>query len=231
MAHLALHRIRIVDRRGDGRLEVPAKALAQAVDGDLHGALVHAEPRTDLRVARVTLVAPRQERVEHLEQVRLARTSVLGGGGGEGLVQQRHRPAPVEQRLRGLALVGFLQEASLRAIGVDRQVGTAPLLPRLPPVHADAVALQHGEQEGAQLALRRVGGRQRIALEQPGEESLREVLGVRRRDAIAAKEGIDRVPVDRTQLLQRAATLVVAEALDERPSGSGEVPAPGRWIV
>ena len=65
--------------------------------------------------------------------------------------------------------------------------------------------LEGTEQKGAQPALLRVGSPQGILLEQVGEEPLGQVLRVVGRAPAAAQKGVERGPVQLTEVRQRPA--------------------------
>ena len=90
-------------------------------------------------------------------------------------------------------------------------------------------------EEGPEPALLAVGGQEHALLQEPGEVRLREVLRRVGVVALAADEGVDRIPVGPAELGQGLAVLgrgAEARRGDQAPAGGGEVrDASGRGFI
>ena len=81
----------------------------------------------------------------------------------------------------------------------------APLERSGPVVLVDHVMLERRQEKRSEAATLRIGGVNRAALQEQGEEALRQVFGVLCGVATAAQEDIERVPVSVTENRQRLA--------------------------
>ena len=125
---------RVVDGGGDLLAEQHAVAAAKAMDGDPDGPLGAPEPRGDRRV-RGGFRAAGQDDAQLLEGRRLAGVLVLPAELVEDPAQQRQRPAPVEDPLRGQLVGRLAGVSSLGVDGVDREDRpAAPALAGVLPV-------------------------------------------------------------------------------------------------
>ncbi|HYF33649.1 MAG TPA: hypothetical protein VD994_00050 [Prosthecobacter sp.] len=87
------------------------------------------------------------------------------------------------------------------------------------------VVAHAGEQKGAQLAPLRIDGGEDVLVQQASEEALVEIFRIRRGPAAAADEGVERVPISRTQLFQslpRLIRLLPGRLPHEAPAGGVE---------
>src|SRR5438093_12758032 len=87
------------------------------------------------------------------------------------------------------------------------------------------------QQEGAELALFPIHRGEEVLLQQPGEELLRQVLGLVGRMALAADESVKWIPIGAAQAgkgLFRLRRAPILGGDDEAPMG-GREPAGGSW--
>ena len=122
---------------------------------------------------------------------------------GEGVNARLEISAPdpatvfVEQ-LVGRGIVGGFQAVALLGQGqIQRQelLAAAALLRAVLFPFMGQEMVQRGEQEGAEPAAVGVGAGDGVALQEPGEEFLGQVLGVRRRMATPAHVSVKGIPV------------------------------------
>ena len=122
-----------------------------------------------------------------------------------GQVEHLHRPAPLVGAVGCRFGLGLQTVAILGALEVERQRGLtgAALLRGGAIVLVGEIELERGEQEGAEAPALPIGRRQRVALEQRGEEALGQVLRRIGVGAASTHVGVDRIPVALTEVGQR----------------------------
>jgi len=169
----------ITHRLANLALDDLTKAATEAVNGDLDGAFVHAEPGGGLGLGNVLGVAA-EPGLERFKLVRLSGSRVFLSQRSEGAVQQRQGPFAVElavgtRRIR----VGQLQAGRRVSPRLERFHGLAGAAFQAMGVvaHIGLKMLHRAEQKGAEPAPLRVHGRDALPGEQAGEKFLREVAG------------------------------------------------------
>src|SRR5262249_48723833 len=142
------------------------------------------------------------------------------------------RPAPLEQPLRGEAMAGLEQIASLRVLHVQQQLLAAvPALEgghRLPLVREEVLA--RGEQERTEAALVPADVGEEVPLEEAAEELLGEVVGLVGGVAAPPHVGVQRIPIPPAEIRQGLFTFApaaVACAQDQAPLGGSKPPRGG----
>jgi len=219
------------DGVGDFVLEHLAVALAQAVDGDAEGALGETQLRGELHIRDGTALA-REAKAQLLEKVGAVLAGVFGAQAlGHG-VEEGERPLALENCLGGGMVGGFVAVAELGGITVegDDFAGVA-LLGVGKGAGVGEVVLHRGEEEGAEAAPGRGEAGEGVELEEPGEEALRQVLGIVRGMALAADESVERIPIS---LAQTGEGFLDADGIraacgeDDGPMGGGKARAARR---
>ena len=161
------------------------------MDRHLDGSLGHTQGAGGLSVAQLRLVAG-QVSLEAFE-LRLPTASLsLCFQSREHAVEKRHSPSPVEDFLWRLVVHRLTLETSLRALELQRndRDATTTLPGDLPVVFVGREILQRCEQERPEPSPGGIGMPDRMFLENPREEGLRQVLGVLGAMSSAAKEPV-----------------------------------------
>lgn len=228
LAHLGVDVEGVVDGLGDGGADALAVAIAEAVDLDGEGAGRDAEAGGERGVfAGVGFAA--EEGLERLEGGRAARVRLDGGEASHAFLHEGEGPVAVEQAvgrdlMGGLGPVAFLEGEGVEGGGGD---SAAALQGGAAFVLADEEVVQGGEEEGAEASAFPGEACEVVALEEPGEEGLGEILGGMRIMAAAPDEGVERVPVGAADLFECVAStgaVRIARACgeDEGPACGGE---------
>ena len=122
----------------------------------------------------------------------------------------------------------ILAQVAFRVLEIDPDQSPTTLLRPLAIPLIGHVVLERREQPRAEPAPGGIGDRDLVLLQQPGEEALRHVLRIFRREALAPDEGIERAPVELAELRQGLACLrprALARSEHQTPPG-GDEPAP-----
>src|SRR5262245_15523846 len=120
VAELRVDRRRILHGLADLVAQQLAVAASQPVDGDLDGSLRHVQLGSERGLRSVPLLG--QETPEALEEVLLAGGAELLAQPGQDLLEQRERPAALEEPLRGCVVARLERVAALRLGKVEREV-------------------------------------------------------------------------------------------------------------
>ena len=146
-----------------------------------------------------------------------------------GLRQQGERPAAVVKGLRGFLRARLLAVKPLRLHGIDGNHGPAsPAFRRR--ASADIirkVAFQLMNKEGSQSPPLPGGRRECLPPDEPGKESLHQILRVLRPVSPPPGVGIKRIPVSAAQFFQRRPRdrrISASNLRDERPARGLKVP-------
>ena len=109
------------------------------------------------------------------------------------MIEDRECPAALVNAVGGEVIDGLGGVAFLGAIRIEGdEHGRSTFLRHGAIVLVREKSAYAGEEEFAERALRGIGIGQRLFLEEPGEKTLREVLGIVRAFARAPDEGIHR---------------------------------------
>ena len=207
---------------GDFRAQVAAEAVAEAVDGLAGGGVGQLQHLAEGVVAAFVFDEA-EEGSEGCEMVGAASGGEVFIHAREGELEHAQRPLAVEDFLcagvrRGGAQAGF------RGFGVEgEKLAAAAFCARgVAEVVGDA-ALEHAEEEGAQASGAGAGFCEQgsAVFEEVVEEALRHIFGVLDIEAAAAAEGVERLPVEAAEFLQRGGVLTV-RGHDEAPARERE---------
>src|SRR5436309_6811249 len=148
-------------------------ALAQLVDGRLHGRQAQIKLRSDVRV-RSRLVATQQVNLERLEATTVSLRLVVCSQAGIGPGDERLGPAAVVSLLRREFFDRLQRPLFLLAPFVQRKELASPaaLLGGAAAPFIDEKARQAPQQERPETAPLRVGWPQPLALDEPSEKVL-----------------------------------------------------------
>ena len=193
----------------------------------LHRAFGGVQSRGHLRVShRPTHFG--QRGFQLLEQFLFAIADVIRAQPPENLIEQRERPAPLENFLRGQIVGGLKAKGSFggRRINRNQNLSAAALLRlRLVPFVREKM-FQRREQERTEAALRAIHLGEIIFRQQPREKFLRQILRVVRVVALPPHERINRRPVRAAKFLQRNTGMgrIIAPCRhDDTPMRGGEI--------
>src|SRR5581483_12372445 len=143
--------------------------------------------------------------------------------------KQNHGPLPFIA-LFGIPAIGSRDHFIYFPFGQlseRHEIDAAPSLLRMLVIFSVGhEVFQSAEKEGTKAPLVAIGVNVKSRFNEIGKKTLRQILGIMPAVALSAKEQINRSPVDRTQLCQRAASLVgtfrATSLEDQRPAGRSE---------
>lgn len=199
------------------------KTLAQAVNGDLHRAFAELQYRGGPGHCG-HLARAGQPGFERPELGRLSR-------GGEFLLQNLERPGNDRQRpltIKGALrrCRGFLHKSTVAAGFLQRhgRMAAAAFFRRSPDTLIAQKVFHRAQQVVAEAPARRICTSQAAALQQAGEESVRQFPRGILLTSLAAQKGDHRRIVGGAEIAQRRAAGVIRTARlgDERPARGGE---------
>ena len=166
-------------------------------------------------------------RVQRLEPLPPALLLVLVAQAQDDLLEQRRRPLALEAPLRRIGLRRLALIPFPRVVGIKgEQQGSSSSLERTRLVPLVREKVRHrGEEKRAESALRPVGVRDPVLLDEPHEELLRQVLCLVGVVTAPAHVRVQRIPVDAAEPRRTVPPLVVVTATGSqygRPVRRGE---------
>src|ERR1051326_5370518 len=194
--NLFIHFLGAADGGGDFTAQQVAMAQAKPMGGGLDGGFGQPEPRSDLRITAPSALA-RLEVLQLIEQFLLAIRLVLLPQSRHSALHESLRPAPLID-LVGRPLIRRLEGVTFRLLqfiqGED-DLSTAALLGAGLVALVRKVVLEKFQEEGTKLPLSMAQVAQKVLLKKMDEESLGQVLGIRRGMSLAAQVGVDGRPI------------------------------------
>jgi hypothetical protein len=191
IGNLRIDRGWVVGRAADLLAEKLAVACPEPMSGDPHGSIAHPQLSTDAGVRRGEVVAL-QNWTKASEQHLMSRARRLIFEPLQHAAEYCQRPLALKQTLSGQVVVRLAIVAALGLEPVDGNDRDSSTTFGGPIVVAaiGQVVLAGRAQEGAEPAFRLVHACHIASLNQVGEESLDEILGLVGRESITTDKGI-----------------------------------------